>query len=103
MVKKRDGLTMGLSNFIKKKKKKKMNEFGNFLCERVSVPERILSHFTGDPKIKFLLLFLSSVRPSVRPKKILPTLPLHPTSSVRPPPSNLGPIQWGQSYTSYIV
>ena len=54
----------------------------------------------GDPKMKFLLLFLSAVRPSVRPKKILLTLPLRPTSAVRP---GANPIQWGQSYTHFYT
>ena len=44
----------------------------------------------GDPKTKFLLLFLSTVRPSVRPKKNSPDFA---------PPSDLRRPTWGQSYT----
>ena len=41
----------------------------------------------GDPKTKFLRLFWSAVRPSVRPKKtFLDSTP------VRRPPSDLGPM-----------
>ena len=39
-----------------------------------------------------------AVRPSVRPKKIILTLPLCPTSAVRP---GANPIQWGQSYAHF--
>ena len=52
----------------------------------------------GNPKTKFLLLFLSAVRPSVRPKKTFPVF-----APVWPPTSDLGPIQWGQSYTDFYV
>ena len=54
-------------------------------------------YFKGGPKTKFLRLFLSAVRPSVRPKKLLLTLPL---SALHPPPCpGANPINWGQSYT----
>ena len=49
--------------------------------------------YGGDPKTKFLLLFLSAVRPSVRPKTILLTLPL----------SDLQRLTWGQSYTDFYI
>ena len=42
----------------------------------------------------------SAVRPSVRPKKILLTLPLRPTSAIRP---GVNPIRWGQSYTVWSI
>ena len=45
--------------------------------------------FTGDPKTKFLLLFLSAVPPSVRQKKTSPDFaPVRP-SAVRPPTSQV--------------
>ena len=62
-----------------------------------------ISLLRGDPKTKFLLLFLSAVHhPPFHPtKKNSPDFaPLHPTSAVRP---GANPIQWGQSYTMYIV
>ena len=48
--------------------------------------------FKGDPKTKFLLLFLFAVRPPVRPKKFFLTLPLRPTSAIRPGANTAGPI-----------
>ena len=51
----------------------------------------------ADKKRTFCFSFCppSAVCPFVRPKKLLLTLPL---SDVRRPTSDLGPIQWGQSY-----
>ena len=42
-----------------------------------------LEFLEGDPKTKFLLLFLSAVHPSVRPKKTSPDFaPVRPTTSI---------------------
>ena len=54
--------------------------------------------FMGDPKTKFLLLFLSAVRPSVRPKKTSPDF-----APVRPPTSDLGPILTNVPSTHFIM
>ena len=55
----------------------------------------------ADKKRTFCFSFCppSAVCPFVRPKKLLLTLPL---SDVRRPTSDLGPIQWCQTYTIYF-
>ena len=55
-----------------------------------------LIFYSGDPKMKFLRLFLSAIRRSLIRPTIKTSLNI---AIVRRPTSDLGPIQWGQPYT----
>ena len=76
----------------KKKLNLSLQDYNKLLCSFLNLYQISL----GDPKMKFLRLLLSAVcRPPIRPT-IKTSLEIAP---VRHPTSDLGPIQWGKSYT----
>ena len=69
-----------------------INDFGALVCAHGSKGQKLKRGFYSS------FCLPSAVRPSVRPKKTFPDF-----APVLPPTFDLGPIQWGQSYTDFYT